>query len=135
MDITLRLKTNKVAQHFRLRNHETMWASGENGIFQTKENTAVPYGTIMVNNFLLDFNLDDTLEELKEYFRSKFSLTSEEVENILQKVKEIHGMEGNTFKHIDRVVVYSTMRYIIRDYCQQRQKTLRKKIDKKRLLR
>jgi hypothetical protein len=116
-----------VAQIFRMRTDFTKLAFGENGFVQTTEGgAAVPFGPVMVHNFLQDFDIADV--ELRPFF-SVVEFPEVKFEEILHELQRIHGGPGPQFKRFDRLVLYTSMRYVIRDYCQIQQKTLRKRID------
>ena len=129
IDFCIRAGSNKSAQVFRLRSDNNMLAYGENGFFQTeKDGPAEPYGPVMVHNFLLDFSPREVFEELKTFFRSNYQVSDAEFDEIFKELDALHGDVNQHFKHIDRLVMYTSMRYIIRDFCQIRQRSLRKKL-------
>ena len=127
VDICLRSDTREMAQAFRMRTDVTMLAFGENGFVQTsKGGKAVPFGPVMIHNFLLDFDIEQV--DLTPFLEN---LTASEYQEILEELQRIHGDAGPQFKRFDRLVMYTSMRYIIRDFCQILQRTLRKRIDLK----
>lgn len=102
-----------------------MLAFAENGFVQTSKGAyAVPFGPVMVHNFLLNFcpkNID-----LRQFLGS---ISDETYAAICRHITVIHGTEGAKFKRLDRLVMYSSARYIIRDMCQIQQRTLRKRLN------
>jgi hypothetical protein len=109
-----------------------MLAYGENGFFQTEEDGAAePHGPLMVHNFLLNFSPREVFAELRTFFKSNYKLSAVQLDEIFSGLDAHHGVEAQLFKHIDRLVMYTSMRYIVRDYCQIRQRSLRKKITTK----
>jgi hypothetical protein len=113
-----------------MRSDHTKRAGGENAYFQdVKDGDAVPYGTTMAHDFLLEHNLHQVRDDLKKVFESmddpKLGLNFEEMYG------ELENLHSSVIKlqRVERVVMYSTMRYIIRDQCEIRQRTLRKRLN------
>jgi hypothetical protein len=124
IDICLRSDSRKVAQVFRQRSDCTMLAFAENGFVQISEGgDAVKFGPVMVHNFLLNFNVTDI--DLRPFLDP---VSDEDFQEIWDELKTIHGTDGAQFKRVDRLVCYTSMRYVIRDFCQIQQRTLRKRL-------
>jgi hypothetical protein len=102
-----------------------MLAFGENGYVQTSEGgTSVKFGPVMVHNFL--FNFDITVVDLRPFMDP---MSDESFQEICDELRSIHGTEGAKLIRLDRLVSYTSMRYIIRDVCQFLQRTLRKRLN------
>ena len=120
IDVCQRWFTRMVCQIFRSRSDWTMQAFGENGYVQTSEGgNSVGFGPVMVHNFLVNFSVTDNLRPFLE------DISDEEFEEILVHLHDIHGTEGKKIIRFDRLAGYTSMRYIVRDMCQMRQRTLR----------
>ena len=124
IDVCLRSDTGQVAQVFRMRSDYTMLAFGENGFVQTAKNgNAFKFGPVMMHNFLLDFNIEP--DDLRLFLGE---ITDEEFESICTELRFIHGTDGPQFKRVDRLVNYTSFRYVVRDFCQIQQRTMRQKL-------
>jgi hypothetical protein len=108
-----------------MRSDCTMLAFGENGFVQTSMGgPAVKFGPVMIHNFLLNFNVTDV--NLRPYMDP---ISDQEWQEICDHLKTIHGTECAQFKRLDRLVSYTSFRYVIRDFCQILQRTLRKRLN------
>jgi hypothetical protein len=108
-----------------MRSDYTMLAFGENGFVQTAKNgNAFKFGPVMMHNFLLDFNIIP--DELRLFLGE---ITDEEFESICAELRSIHGTDGPQFKRVDRLVNYTSFRYVVRDFCQILQRTMRKRLN------
>ncbi len=101
-----------------------MLAFGESGYLQTcRGGDAVKFGPVMVQNFLLKFNVSDV--DLRPFMDPN---SDEFFQKICDDLKTIHGTDGTRFIRVDRLVCYTSMRYVIRDFCQIQQRTMRKRL-------
>jgi hypothetical protein len=136
IDFCLRTQSGKVCQLFRLRSDSTKRAGGENGFFQDeKGGFAVPYGTVMVSNFLIEHNLSQVRDDLKKLFSKIYSGCELEFDEWFKGLEESFGRDIKRLQRIERLTLYSTIRYIIRDFGEKRQRTLRKRLNIKYSLR
>ena len=110
-----------------------MRAGGENAYFQDeKDGFAVPYGTVMASNFLINHNLSQVRDDLKNLFGDIYGHTGlVNFEEWIQGVESIFGSDVNKLQRIERLTMYSSMRYIIRDFGELRQRILRKRLNTK----
>ena len=108
-----------------MRSDYTMLAFGENGFAQTSEGgDAFRFGPVMAHNFLLNFHVKDV--DIRPFLKA---ISDEEFSSLCEKLYDIHGADGALFKRVDRLVMYTSMRYVIRDACQILQRTLRKRLN------
>lgn len=105
VDIVLRSRTGQVAQYFRLRYDTDKPSGGENTLVHIS-GRAEPdqFGTVMAKNFLWMIDEEDLMTPELERFAGGISLTD---------LKTIN--KGKRFVEFESVVVYSTIRYLIRD--------------------
>ena len=125
IDVCVRSDSGEVAQVFRMRSDYTLLAFGENGFVQTSEDgDAVRFGPVMIPNIILNFCVKKI--DLRPFLGS---ISDEAYQEICRHLSTIHGTDSAKFKRLDRLNMYSTARYIIRDMCQKLQNSLRKQLD------
>ncbi len=108
-----------------MRSDFTKLAFGENGFVQTSEGgDAVRFGPVMAHNIILNFCVTNV--NLRPFLGS---ISDEAYQEICRHLSIIHGTASAKFKRLDRLNIYSTARYIIRDMCQKLQNSLRKQLD------
>jgi hypothetical protein len=110
-----------------------MRAGGENAYFQDeKDGFAVPYGTVMASNFLINHNLSQVRDDLKKLFIEIYGETGlVDFNEWIEGIERIFGNDVSRLQRIERLTMYSTMRYIIRDFGNLRQRILRKRLSTK----
>ena len=107
-----------------------MRAGGENGYFQEgKDRFAKPYGTVMFSNFMIEHNLSQVREDLKKLFDIINPGSELDFNEWLKELEHSFGSEISRLQRIDRLTMYSTIRYIIRDFLEMHQRTLRKQLN------
>ena len=134
IDFCLRNPSGRVCQLFRHRADTTMRVGGENGFFQdAKDGFSKPYGTVMISNFIIEHDLSQVLDDLKEMFEKINNQVGHELDFDvwLTNLKASFGLEVNRLQRIERLTIYSSIRYIIRDFCEMHQRTLRKQLTTK----
>jgi hypothetical protein len=110
-----------------------MLAGAENAYFQEeKDGFAKPHGTVMVSNFIIEHNIRRVRDEIKNQFEIIYGDTVTELifEDWFAKLEEEFGGDVKNLQRIERFVMYSSFRYIVRSRGQIRQRTLRKRISK-----
>ena len=74
-----------------------MRAGGENGFFQdAKDGFSKPYGTVMISNFIIEHDLSQVLDDLKEMFEKINNQVGHELDFDvwLTNLKASFGLEG-----------------------------------------
>jgi hypothetical protein len=108
-----------------MRSDNTLLAFGENGFVQTSEDgDAVRFGPVMIHNIIVNFSVKNI--DIRPFLGS---ISDEAYQEICRHLSTIHGTDSAKFKLLDRLCMYSTARYIIRDMCQKFQNSLRKQLD------
>jgi hypothetical protein len=131
MDLVVRSRTGGMMQLWRLRCDTTMLAGAENAYFQDeKDGYAKPYGTVMVNNFLIEHKIGNIRSELEALYNDIHQNSGQNFEDWLADLEGSLSGDVTNLQRIERFVMYSTFRYIVRDRGQVRQRTLRKRISK-----
>lgn len=78
---------------------------------------------------MIEHNLSQVREDLKKLFDIINPGSELDFNEWLKELEHSFGSEVSRLQRIDRLTMYSTIRYIIRDFLEMHQRTLRKQLN------